>query len=170
MSDDSQVNEAPRSDALEALEERNEHADGIIKKYVLAAMGCGLIPMPAVDLAAVLAMEMKRIQELATVYAFTFPSRQVFYKIAISIMGSLGPLYLSQRYGQLIKTVPLVGHVAAAALVVTNGASVYAVGKVFQKHFESGGSFLSRGKTRVRGYFEEKCEEGKQTVPRWVTA
>ncbi len=66
--------------------------------------------------------------------------------------------------------IPGIGHAVTVALVVTYGASVYAVGKVFQKHFESGGTFLSLGKTRVRGYFVEKYEEGKHTVRQWVTA
>ncbi len=165
-----QTVEASRAIALQALGERDKKADEIIKTYSLVAMGFGLIPTPLVDFAAVLALELKMIQELAENCEFTFPRRQVFFKMVISLAGVIAPLYFVQRYKNLIKAVPGIGHAMTVALVLTNGASVYAVGKVFQKHFESGGTFLSCDETLIREYFAKKYEEGKRRLPRWTAA
>lgn len=154
----------------EALDERSEQADEIIKTYTLVAMGCGVIPVPLLDLAAVLALEVKMVSELARTYAFDFPGRLVSYKMIFSMVASFGPLYFAQKYKNGLKALPIIGHAITATFVLTNGIAVYALGKVFQKHFESGGTFLSRDKTQVRGYFKEKFEEGKQTVPQWIAA
>ena len=44
---------------------------------------------------------------------------------------------------------------------VINGATTYAVGKVFTQHFESGGTFLTFDAAKVREYFETQFKEGK---------
>ena len=48
-----------------------------------------------------------------------------------------------------------------AAMPAVNGAFSYAVGRVFIRHFESGGTFLDFDADKVRGYFNEQFREGK---------
>jgi uncharacterized protein (DUF697 family) len=148
-----------------------EHQAGpIIRRYMLLAMGCGLIPSAVVDMAAVTALEVQMIHELAHEYAMAFPRSLVGYKILISILGSIGPVYLSNRLKSTVKLIPAVGHAASASLlVIVNGASMYAVGKVFQRHFESGGVFLSMDNALVRRFFKEKYEEGRELASNLAT-
>jgi len=61
-----------------------------------------------------------------------------------------------------LKGVPLLGYAVFAGLLsITGGAAVYGVGKIFQKHFESGGTFLSSDNSLIRDYFKKQYREGK---------
>ena len=44
------------------------------------------------------------------------------------------------------------------------GASTYAVGKVFYRHFASGGTFLTFDPEKARAYYEEMFQKGKDVV------
>jgi hypothetical protein len=144
-------------------------ADNIIKDYVILAMGTGLIPSALIDVVGITALEVKMIGDLAKVYAFPVPRRLVRYKILISLIGSLGPVYLSIRMHSALKSVPLIGHaVYVGMLSVTGGAAMYAVGKAFQRHYESGGTFLSSRNSVLRKFFRNKYDEGKKIVPGYV--
>jgi hypothetical protein len=48
------------------------------------------------------------------------------------------------------------------------GVSVYAVGKLFQKHYESGGTFLSSSSDVVKAYFKNRYAEGEKIVPAYM--
>jgi len=45
-----------------------------------------------------------------------------------------------------------------------SGASTYALGEVFKKHFETGGTFLDFDPERLRKYYNEKFEKGKEVA------
>lgn len=140
-------------------------ADSIIKNNVFLAMGAGLIPMPFVDMVAITSIELKMIHELARAYKFRFPTQMASYKVLISLIGGLGPVYFSGRFHSTFKTIPLVGHAVASVLLsLSGGASVYAVGWAFRKHFESGGTFLNSDSQTLRKYFKDKYREGRTVI------
>lgn len=160
--------------SAEAPDERLAHqrlaADALIRKYVLASMGVGLVPVPLVDLVAVTAMEVKLITDMATIYEFPVPHRLVALKLLVSVVGSAGSVYVAAKMGTLVKTSPGVGHALHASLfALSGGVAVYAVGKLFQKHYESGGRFLGGGRAVVRRAFEDARTEGRAVVPQWVS-
>lgn len=155
---------ATGSEAL--LEQRRQKAAGCIRNHVVASMGVGLIPSFLIDVAGVAAIEVKLIRDLAEIYEFPVPHKLVAYKILISLIGSLGPLYLAVKLQSGVKSVPVVGHAFyTSVLSITNGAAVYAVGKIFQMHYESGGTFLSSKNSTLQHFFKEKLAEGKQLAP-----
>ena len=140
-------------------------AENCIKNHVIAAMGIGLIPSAAVDVVAIAAIEVKMIRDLAHIYSFPVPNKLVAIKILISLIGSIGPVYVSIKMHSALKGVPLVGHAVYVGLLsITGGAAVYAVGKIFQAHYESGGTFLSKDNAYIRDYFKKKYKEGKLVV------
>jgi uncharacterized protein (DUF697 family) len=140
-------------------------AENCIKNHVFAAMGIGFIPSAAVDVVGITAIEIKMIRNLAHIYSFPVPHKLVAIKVLISLIGSIGPVYVSVKMHSVLKGVPLLGYAVYAGLLsITGGAAVYAVGKIFQAHFESGGTFLSKDNKYIRDYFNEKYTEGKQTV------
>lgn len=145
-------------------------ADDIIKTHVILGMTAGVIPFPLiVDMIAVTGIELLMITKLARAYSFPVPTRLVTYKILISILGGIGPVFLSVNFNSWIKGLPLAGHLLyAGTLSISGGASVYAVGKLFQKHFESGGTFLSSNNATLKHYFTEKYQEGKKIIPTWA--
>lgn len=156
----------PVNDDAATLDRKKLIADNTIKNYVILAMGTGLIPSSIVDVVAITALEVKMIGDLARVYDFPVPHRLVRYKILISLIGSIGPVYLSVKMHSALKSVPLIGHaVYVGMLSITGGAAMYAVGKIFQRHYESGGTFLSSENSVLRNYFQEKYQEGKKVAP-----
>ncbi len=144
----------------------NEYANRCIREYLVASGGAGFIFSPLLNALAIAALEVQMITELAGIYQFPVPKKLVIYKILISLMGSIGPIYFStQLLGAAAGMTPI-GCVSYVLLMGGSGAAfVYAVGKVFQKHFESGGTFLSSDNEAVASYFRERYEEGKSLVP-----
>jgi len=47
---------------------KREEADKIIKSHVLWAVGAGLVPLPLFDVAAVTAIQMDMLKQLAALY------------------------------------------------------------------------------------------------------
>jgi len=162
----------PDSSASEENADREKErllADNIIKNYVIMAMGTGLIPSSIIDIVGITALEVKMIGDLARVYRFPVPRRLVCYKILISLIGSIGPVYFSSKMHSALKSVPLIGHaVYVGMLSLTGGAAMYAVGKTFQKHYESGGTFLSSENSVLKKFFKEKYQEGKTAVAEYA--
>lgn len=142
-------------------------ADNIIEKHVIVAMGAALVPLPLIfDMAAVIGIQVNMIASMARAYKFPVPQKLVVWKVLASVVGGVGPAYLSLRFADLIKGLPLLGQaVYISALSISGGASVYAVGKLFQEHFESGGTFLSKDNPTVRRFFKAKHKEGLKLVP-----
>lgn len=147
------------------LERRRRDARSVIDTHVMLAAGASMIPSPIVDVVAIAAIEVRLIGALARVYDFPVPHKLVLGKLLVSLIGSVGPAYLTTKLYAAVKVVPIVGHAAlASVLAVTNGAAVYAVGKIFQKHYESGGTFLTGDPSGVRSYFKARYKEGKTSV------
>lgn len=165
-----QVNEQPAEEVVELTKEDleylalNSEANLIVKNHMLACMAASLIPVPAVDLAAIVGIQIKMLYELSEHYDVEFSreaARSAIFSLAgggISLM-TMAPLGVS-----LMKFLPGLGTGAAyVSLPILSGATTYAVGKVFVKHFESGGTLLSfNAKTeQVKNYFQAQLEKGK---------
>ena len=48
------------------------------------------------------------------------------------------------------------------SLPVVVGASTYAIGRVYQRHFEEGGSIYDISVDNAKSYYNEQLEKGKQ--------
>jgi len=67
--------------------------------------------------------------------------------------------------GSLVKLIPGIGSLIGGATVsVFAGASTYALGEVFKKHFESGGTILDFDPARLKKMYKEKFEKGKKVA------
>src|SRR5690606_15888195 len=70
---------------------------------------------------------------------------------------------LARIGARAIKFIPGVGSVlGGVTLAVLSGASTYALGEVFKRHFETGGTFLDFDVERLKKYYNEKFEKGKE--------
>lgn len=135
--------------------------DAIVKKYMLWAMLAGIAP-PLVDSLAVSAIQLKLLHALANRFDVKF-SENAGKSVIASLVGGLGSgaVYRS-RFGYMLKLIPVIGPaVGSVAMPIISGASTYAVGKVFVKHFESGGSFIDFDPAKAKKPFEQMFNEGK---------
>lgn len=131
---------------------------------MLAAGASGLIPMPWVDAAALTALQVNLLRCLANVYGVDFSS-QIGKSVIGSLVGGALPANLSAQVATLAKGLPGVGWlVGASSAAVLGAASTYALGRVFVQHFETGNTFLSFDPEKVRAYYAQQYEQGKEEV------
>ena len=139
-------------------------AEAIIKKYMYLSMGAGLIPLPVIDMAAVLGLQLRMVARLAQEYKQDF-SRDKGKAFIASLVGGSVPAAGGPAVGSLIKRVPIIGQtVGVLAMPALAGASTYAVGKVFAQHFASGGTFLTFNPAAVDKHYEEHFATGKASL------
>ncbi len=142
--------------------ERNKHAETIIRNHILWSMGASfLIPVPVADIFAVSALQLDMIRQLCRVYNVDFAETQgkaVVTSLTSSTLAKVGAR-------SLIKIIPGIGQlVGGVATSIFNGASTYALGEVFKKHFESGGTILDFDTERLKKFYQEKFEKGKKVA------
>lgn len=137
---------------------REKEADQIIRNSVIFASGAGLIPIPVADFFAVTAVQLEMIRRLCRLYEVEF--KETEGKAAIMALTSSGLARIGGRI--LAKFIPVVGSIVGGiAVSILSGASTYAVGEIFKKHFNSGGTFLDFDWTSFKNYYNEKFEKGK---------
>ncbi len=138
---------------------RSKHADTIIRNHVIWSMGAGFIPVLIADIFAVSALQLDMIRQMCRVYDIDFSETQgkaIVTSLTSSTLARIGA-------GSLVKIIPGVGTLLGGVTVsVFAGASTYALGEVFKKHFESGGTILDFDPARLRKMYKEKFEKGKQ--------
>ncbi len=140
---------------------RGLEASAIIKNHMMASMGFGAVPIPVVDLIGLTGTQLNMLRKLSALYGHTF-SEELAKKAIASLLGAGLTLPIAMGLSSLVKMIPLMGQTAGiVSLVTTGAASTYAIGKVFVKHFESGGDFLSFSSKKSKKEFEEELDKGK---------
>jgi uncharacterized protein (DUF697 family) len=135
----------------------------IVKNYVWWSLGAGLIPFPLVDMAAVAGVQLKMVADISSEYHVKFSENRARI-IIVTLLGSLVPSGLAGGFvGSLLKALPLVGTFAGTiSMSLFSGATTYAIGQVFIRHFELGGTLLNCDVNKMKAYFEEQFEVGKK--------
>lgn len=145
-------------------EGREARLEKLAKNHILTAMGVGLVPLPMVDVVALMGVQLDMIKKLSAEYGVPFKQDRG-KSIITSLVGGLLSIELGLALCSLIKCVPLIGQTTGAVVMpVMSGATTYAVYKVFVRHFESGGTFLDLEPAKVKTYFGEQFAKGKKVV------
>ena len=96
-------------------------AEKIIRSHVLWAMGGGLIPIPLVDFAAVTAIQLEMLQQLARLY--DVPYTQNTGKTFVS---ALTGTTVARLGASMLKAIPGIGSIVGGlSMSVASGASTY---------------------------------------------
>ena len=134
-----------------------EQAEKMVENHMYWSAGGGIIPVPLLDIAAVTAVQVNMIRQLCDLYGQEFDEGQVKALVTALVGTSFAKLGASA-----IKAIPLIGSLlGSVSMAIVSGATTYAVGHVFVKHFEKGGSLENFVATDFRAYYEELFEEGK---------
>lgn len=143
---------------------RCSEADNLVKNYVIVSLGLGLIPVPAADLAGFMALQVKLVHGLAKHYEVPF-KENLGKSLIASLLSGGGSALAVLGLGSLAKAVPVLGVLSGGAGVsISAGALTYAVGHVFIKHFEAGGTMLNFDAEKTRDIFESKIKEGVEVA------
>jgi uncharacterized protein (DUF697 family) len=141
--------------------EKQKHADTIIRNHIIWSMGAGLIPVPIVDFFAVSGIQLDMIRQLCKLYDQDFKEAQG--KAIITSLTGSGLARMGAK--AMIKFIPGIGSIiGGVTMAVLSGASSFALGEVFKKHFETGGTFLDFDAKRLKKMYNEKFEKGKQVA------
>jgi len=147
--------------AMVEAEAHLSESSSIIKSYVIAAMGLGLVPIPVVDVVGLMAIQLKLVHGLANHYDVKF-SEHLGKSLITSLIGGALPISATMAAASLVKAIPGVGSlIGGASVAVLGGAVTYGVGRVFMLHFESGGTLLDFNPASMRELFQSEMEEGK---------
>jgi len=152
------------TESLDATEGREERLEKLSKHHILASMGIGLIPIPVVDVVALIGIQLNMIRKIAAEYGVPF-RQDVGKSVITTLMGGFLPVTLGCAIASMVKFIPLIGQTTGAVTMpVISGASTYAIYKVFVQHFESGGTFLDLDPSKVKSYFAEQFAKGKKVA------
>jgi len=134
----------------------------IIQRNAMWSAGAGLVPIPVFDLAAIGAVQVKMLRELAKLYGLTLKDDWGKATVA-TLIGAVAPASLALgSAGSLLSSVPYVGTALKSVAVPGFALAVtYAIGKVFMQHFAAGGTFLDFDPEAVREHFKQEFEAAK---------
>lgn len=142
-------------------EKRRQSVDMVIRNHIMWSMGAGFIPVPIADIFAVTAVQLDMVRQMCKLYDVSF--KETEGKALISTLTGSGLARLGSR--ALVKLIPGVGsYIGGVSLAILSGASTYALGEVFKKHFETGGTFLDFDPARLKKFYQEKFEKGKKVA------
>jgi len=152
-------NPRPHSEPVHASGiDRQPLALEIVKRHVMYAAVVGLVPIPVVNAAGVVGVELKLLRDLARHYDVPFQRDRVKSIASALVAGALST-EMGVGTAGVVKGAPLVGGaLGLVALPAIAGAITYAIGKVFIQHFESGGTFLDFEPNTVKEYFKSQFQ------------
>ena len=139
---------------------RRARADRVIKKHVIWSTGAGLIPIPVADLAAVTAVQVSMLEELAVIYGVQY-SESVLKSFVTALTGGM-----AARLGaSALKAIPGLGSViGGVSMSVMSGASTYAIGQVARRKFEEAEDLARVDLGKAKQDYKQAYEEGKEFV------
>jgi uncharacterized protein (DUF697 family) len=129
---------APQGALAEAAALRQRQARAVVERYAnLSAVG-GAIPMPLVNAAAIVALLIRMVKSLSTLYGVPF-ERNRTRAIIIALMGGALPTGFStiatSSIGYFVPGLNLLG---LAMSSVTSAAYARSIGELYIEHFEIG--------------------------------
>lgn len=128
----------PAADAkpAAAVTDRAKGANALIERYATYSAAAGLVPVPAVDAAAIAGVQVQMLRALAAHYDVPF-SHERGKSLIAAVLGGLMPSLAGYQFLKLAG--PLAGILGMSGFAMT---STWAVGHVFVAHFETGGTLL----------------------------
>lgn len=143
---------------------RADTALAVVKAHLPWAAAAGVLPLPGIDLAAIVGTQLRMLAKMAEIYGISF-REQAAKSIVATLMATVLENTVAGGLGSLLKLVPGIGTVlGVAALPALASAGTYAVGKVFITHFEAGGTFLDLDPQKVRQHFHAEFVRARDTA------
>jgi uncharacterized protein (DUF697 family) len=141
---------------------RDELASQLVDRFSLWSGAAGLIPIPLVDVVAVGGVQLQMLRRLSEMYGVPF-SENRGKSILASFAGSVFPASTATTaamgFGTLVKGLPGLGTIAGAlTMPVVSAGATWVIGKVFIKHFASGGTLLDFNPPDYREFIKVQKE------------
>ena len=152
-------------------QEREETASQLVDRFSLWSGAAGLIPIPLVDVVAVGGVQLQMLRKLSEIYGVPFTDnrgKSVIASLAGAIIPASTATTTAMTFGSLIKSVPGVGSaIGALTMPVYSAGVTYVIGKVFMKHFASGGTLLDFDPPDYREFIKQQQAKFKAQQARF---
>ncbi len=146
---------------MEEQKKVNGSVEEIINRHVYWGVGAGLIPLPLADIAAVTAVQLDMLKQICRFYDVDYSEEKGKAWVGALVSSSLSAV-LARLGSSVFKLVPIVGSLAgAASMAVISGASTFALGVAFSRHFAKGGSLSDINRSSIEEVYKEKLKQGK---------
>ena len=133
-------------------------ASKLVERFAIWSGVAGLIPIPVVDVVAVGGLQIQMLRRLSQIYGVPFSENSGKALIA-SLAGSMIPATSGIGAASVLKTVPIVGTIAAGFVMpALSAGATYAIGKAFVQHFASGGTLLDFNPPDYREFVKAQKE------------
>ena len=124
--------------------ERHLAASKIISSASIWSAAAGIVPIPILDLLALATVQGKMVIDLSALYGER-PSNEVARGLVAVLLGTIAPTGLTGvLVGSGVKAMPVFGAIlGAVSMAGFSSAATYAIGKIFIRHFEQGGTLAN---------------------------
>ncbi len=123
-------------------------------------MGAGLIPIPLFDIAAVTAIQMDMLKQLAELHGVDYSS-----SMGKGFVSALTGSTLARMGASAIKLIPGIGtFIGGVSMSVMSGASTYAVGQVASTYFATNGDLSKIDLDWAKQTYKDAFDKGKEFV------
>jgi uncharacterized protein (DUF697 family) len=141
---------------------RDDAASQLVDRLSLWSGAAGLIPVPLVDIAAVGGGQLHMLRRLSEIYGVPFSDNRG-KAILTSIAGAVIPASTANSAAMgvisLMKGLPGFGTaIGALTMPVVSAGATWVIGKVFIKHFASGGTLLDFNPPDYREFIKAQKE------------
>jgi len=136
---------------------RLDNAGKLIASASRWSLAAALIPVPYLDMAALAGVQTKLVMDLAELYGEKASKEVVSGAISV-LLGTLVPVGAAHAaVGATAKFFPGVGTIIGSVSMAAFGAAAtYAVGKVFVRHFENGGTMSNLGEAKLQAELKKE--------------
>jgi uncharacterized protein (DUF697 family) len=137
-------------------------ANALVRRKTLYAAGAGLIPIPILDVATLLGVQVTMIKQIADIYEVEHNYKKKWFgDIITALVGDLATVGVVSA----VKAIPIVGTVIGIfTSPLTSASATYALGRVFIQHFDQGGTLLDFDPVTSRKLFNEEYKRGHEIV------
>jgi len=167
---------APEKIAIEPEKIEADAVDKIIYSHVMWVMLGAGFPVPFLDVALVLFIQLRMLKALAEHYGVSFAEHKT-KSILIALLSGCATEGASKGafISSILGSVPVVNAVTAFIKfyipfklgIVVAGASTYAVGRLFAQNFAVGET-VDVESTKFKQYFNEQMKIGYKKVTNWM--
>ena len=159
---DSQISLEDKLTAVDHAE-RMARAHNLVQNYLLASASIALVPVPLLDLAGITALQIKLVHSLAKLYDVPF-KEDIAKSLVAALLSGASTILLIKGLVSLAKAIPVLGTLASGSIAISGASVTYAVGEVFIRHFESGGTLLDFDPKQVKDLFQRLLKKDKATA------
>ena len=145
---------------------RREQAGKSVKRYAAASAGLGVIPIPALDMAAIGTSQLLMIRSVAKIYGLDLSKDRVRAIIGTTISGAV-PVVVGGGLSSIFKAIPVVGTIAGVVTMPSiAGLTTLTLGMALADHLDAGGSLDELGLAQLRATFIAEFEKAKAKLSR----